>query len=289
MDFNKQYLQSELPSDVFNAGNGDVKNFNGQQVKVTVNGNGTRSLAPTGGAGGSGSDPIALAQKMRDFTVQSNQPAIASLQQNKTDLQGKYQDLLKSITDSEQPALNSTILATNNELGKRGITGDSSLGQQQIAQAQVPITTQFGQLQAQTGLAQQQDMNSLAAQIANLQSGNPDNAVNNATSFGNAQTQAQAAIQQALIQQQTQQQANAIQDAYNKGQLSLEQAKNAIELATLQNVTIPSAKAGITASLAGAGASSASAALNNFQLGQLKSSGSNGVSTSAPSYFTPLR
>lgn len=51
IDPNKQYLQSELPSNVFNAGSGDVVNYNGQAVKVGVNNNGTRSLTSLGDYG----------------------------------------------------------------------------------------------------------------------------------------------------------------------------------------------------------------------------------------------
>lgn len=46
MDYGHQYTQGELPSDVFNSSNGDIRSFNGQQVKVTVNDNGTRTLSP---------------------------------------------------------------------------------------------------------------------------------------------------------------------------------------------------------------------------------------------------
>lgn len=41
-----EYRQDQLPSDIFNSSNGDVKEFNGQQVKITVNNNGTRTLTP---------------------------------------------------------------------------------------------------------------------------------------------------------------------------------------------------------------------------------------------------
>jgi len=54
VDPGRQYGVGDLPADVFNVTSGDVRTFNGQQVKVTVNNNNTRSLTPLGGPGNSG-------------------------------------------------------------------------------------------------------------------------------------------------------------------------------------------------------------------------------------------
>jgi hypothetical protein len=74
IDSNRQYLQTELPSDVFNSGNGDIKNFNGRAVKVAVNGNGTRSLSDLGDYG----------------TYQSNKAATDAMNASKAAMDTKF-------------------------------------------------------------------------------------------------------------------------------------------------------------------------------------------------------
>jgi hypothetical protein len=135
---------------------------------------------------------LSTAKQAQQMQIEANQPAIATLNQHKTDLDSKYKDLLTSITASEQPALDAQTVATNNELGRRGITSDSGLAQNQMAKSLLPITTQFGQLQADTGVSHENDLTSLAQQIASLQAGNIPNALN----FGNStQSLAQQAQQ----------------------------------------------------------------------------------------------
>lgn len=165
------------------------------------------SGSPASSSSGS-SDPLALAQAAQQLQVQANQPAIQTLQtQYNPDtgtgsLVDKYKALLDSITASEQPALNSVITATNNELGKRGITGDSTLGQQQIAEAQAPVSTSFGQTLAQTGLSEQQDLGGLAAQIASLRAGNVGNGLTFASGITGSQNSLAAAQAAAAAQVQ---------------------------------------------------------------------------------------
>ncbi len=159
------------------------------------------------------------AKAAQAMQLQANQPAIQTLQtQYNPDTGGgalvdKYNALLDSITASEQPALNSTIQAANNELGKRGISGDSGVAQNQIAAAQLPVATQFGQLKASTGVAQQQDLGQLASNIAGLRAGNVPGALN----FG----QGIAGQQEALSQAQLQAANNiALQKLANTGQIA---------------------------------------------------------------------
>ncbi len=135
-------------------------------------------------------DPIAAAKQAQQLQIEANQPAISTLQGQKSDLAGRYQDLLDSITAAEEPAVNSATVATSSELAKRGITNDSTLGQQELAKNLLPVTTTFGQLKSQTGLAETQDLNTLAANIASLQAGN----VPGALSFGNNLANAAAQI-----------------------------------------------------------------------------------------------
>lgn len=151
------------------------------------------------------------AKQAQQFQVQANQPAIQTLSTQKNDLSSKYDDLLKSITASQQPAMDAQTLATNNELGRRGITSDSGIGQQQLAGALAPVATQFAQLKANTGLSQQQDLGNLAAQIAQLQAGNAPGALSFGNNIANMQQQAQQIAQNYALQQK---QANYIPLGY---------------------------------------------------------------------------
>lgn len=203
-----QFKQYELPSDVFNSSVGDVRNWNGQQWKVTDTSGGMRTLEPLGASGGdfSSFDPVAQAQKLQDFYKQQNQPAIQTLQTQYNPATGsgalvdKYNSLLDSIKGQGSVAANQQILASNTNLGARGIVGESALGQQEIASALLPVTTQYAGLTAQTGLSEQQDLGQLAAQIASLQAGNPAAAIQGATAYG-GQLQAAQAIQQQVAAQ----------------------------------------------------------------------------------------
>ncbi len=136
-------------------------------------------------------DPIALAKQAQQMQIDANQPAIQGLTSQKSTLDQKYDDLLKSIDSSQQPALDATVKAQNSELARRGITGDSGIAQNTIAAAQVPIAAQFGQLKANTGIQREQDLTGLASTIAGLQAGNVPSALNFSSGIGNLQNQAQ--------------------------------------------------------------------------------------------------
>ncbi len=192
-------------------------------------------------------------------------------------MQSRYKDLLASIQGQGSVAVNAQTLATNNELGKRGILSDSGIAQQQMASSLLPVTSQYAGLTAQTGLAEQNDVNSLASQIAGLQAGNAQGAITGASNFLTAQQGAQSTnaqiasqLQQATMQQQLQQQANQIQQAYNTGQLSNQQASLALQNLELQKVTIPQSAASINSSNASAGNAAANTALTQYQLNSYK-------------------
>jgi hypothetical protein len=103
--------------------------------------------------------------------VAAAQPAINTLNSTKTDLDSKYKDLLDSIGVSEGVASDKQTLATNNEMARRGISSNSGIAEQEAAHAQLPISAQFGQLKADTGVKREASLTSLAEMIANLQKG----------------------------------------------------------------------------------------------------------------------
>lgn len=126
------------------------------------------------------SDPVATAQKIQQFTVQANQPAISTLQGQIAPLQQRYTDLLNSIKGVGTVASNFAQQSASMDLGRRGLLPQSQEGQQALSNALLPVTAQTqGQLSS-AGLAQQQDINQINNAIAALQTGNPAQAITSA-------------------------------------------------------------------------------------------------------------
>ena len=142
-------------------------------------------------------DPVFQAQRVLNFQKEANKPQIEQIQkiynpETKTgSLDEQYKSVLDSITAGEQPVVDQAIKTTNNELGKRGITGDSTFAQQQLTGAETPIRAAFqGQ---RTGVLQQKnaDIMDIATKIASLMAGNPEGALNTGGGYANAAQQAQ--------------------------------------------------------------------------------------------------
>ncbi|HLG40295.1 MAG TPA: hypothetical protein VI461_11535 [Chitinophagaceae bacterium] len=184
-------------------------------------------------------DPIANAQKLQQFQVQQNQPAITSLQQSIPETQQKFQTTRSQIEGQVQPLkqrysnlldelkrretvdTQSAQLATAQEYGKRGIPLSSGAYSQALSQKTTPISQFYtGQIK-DTSLAQEEGLmgiqnllGNLAGQeteatrgiqnaIAQLQSGDPASAIQGALSIINMQQQqSQFQAQQGLQQQQ---------------------------------------------------------------------------------------
>ena len=215
---------------------------------------------PTGwnGPGGSSSNPnmtgvtpaptqadlLAAAKALNDQQISYNQPAINTLGSQMPMMQQQYGSLLQSITGMSQNAVaqgsvavNSQTLATNNELGARGIAPGAGLYDNTMAQSLLPVTTanqgvqnQFANLYATTGLSEQSDINAIANQIAALQAGNFPQAQTTASSLSGAQTNASATEYSAQQQLQA-----AIAQSNAQIQASQNQANAAIQAARINN------------------------------------------------------
>lgn len=90
------------------------------------------------------------------------------LQASQAPLEQRYQSLLDSIKGNQTTAENRQTVTTNNELGKRGISGSSGVAQQEMTNALNPITQQYAGLAKDTGLAREDSLKALQDQIANL-------------------------------------------------------------------------------------------------------------------------
>ena len=169
------------------------------QNEAKFNGNSSSGIS---GAVGSFTDPLNTARNVQSFYKEQNQPAIASLQKQSTDLDTRYKDLISSIKGQQKTAEDAQILATNNEMGRRGISNTSGIYEQQQAQALRPIASNYQSLTANTGLAQQKDSNAIANLIAQLQAGNPSEAISAATNWGQQAQQANQFQQNLGLQKQ---------------------------------------------------------------------------------------
>jgi hypothetical protein len=96
-------------------------------------------------------------------------------------LEASYQSLLDSIKGSQTVAQNSQTLTTNNEMAQRGVLPTSTLYGQNMNNALLGVNSAFGGLTATTTSQEQQDLLSLAGQIAGLQAGNMPNAISAAS------------------------------------------------------------------------------------------------------------
>lgn len=143
-------------------------------------------------------DPVKQAQKIAEqaqaMQIAANQPAIKTLQtQYNPDtgtgsLVDKYNALIDSITNAEQPAVDTATQGVNAQLAARGIvSSNAGQGNDLLQKTLNPITAQFGQLKANTGLSEQQDLGDIASTIAGLQAGNVGNALNFSTGISGQQ------------------------------------------------------------------------------------------------------
>ena len=165
-------------------------------------GKGPSTSSPSQGASNNAAsfqDVLGNAKQLQQYQVEQNQPAIQTLQGQSSDLQDRYSKLVDSIKGAGSVASNAQTLATNNELGARGILPSSGLYQQQQANAQLPVAAQTGGLLSQAGVSEQQDLGNLAGNIASLQAGNVPGALSGASSImGLTQQASQFSQQQAL-------------------------------------------------------------------------------------------
>lgn len=148
---------------------------------------------PTSSSGGNTSalDPtqtfnnaLDQSKQIRQFNIDSAQPQISTLQGNKSNLDTQYQTLLDSIKGDQTLAVNNATKATNATMAARGLSTQDPMAQTNLAGAQSAAAQPYSSLQAQTGVQKIQDENSIAAQIAALQAGNPEQAVSASTGIG---------------------------------------------------------------------------------------------------------
>lgn len=241
MDYSKQYRQDELPTDIFNSGNGDIRNFNGQQVKVINNGNGTRSIRPLSSnelSQQSTTQALDSARQIRDFNVQSNQPAIQSYEASKNPLQDRYKNLLQTIKGNQQVAENRQTTTTNNEMGRRGISNDSGVYEQEMTNAVNPITQQYTGMYGDANAQQGIDMSNIDKAIAMLKTGNPEAAFSGGMGIQSNVQQAEQQARNLDLQRQQMLQQGSQFDTTS----ALQKAAQALSERQFNEISLPESK-----------------------------------------------
>ena len=197
------------------------------------------SSSSGGGNASAAMDPVAAAQKLRQFNIESNAPAISSLQaqipevqqkfqteQNrllaeKQPLQDRYKALLDEINRKETADISNVQRRTGQEFGARGIPASSTLYTDELIRAESPIRQAYSGQAKDVGLGQEEGLRgidnlvaSLAGQsveaertvknaIGQLQSGDPASAIQGAMQILSLQqNQAQFQADQGIKQQQ---------------------------------------------------------------------------------------
>ena len=128
-----KYTQNQLPSELFNAGNGDKVNYGGTNYTVTVNNDGTRTLSG-GGSGGSGSQ---AGPSFNFDYAKAGQDALTQLTpyyQQKLDLANGDVALAKQYIEADyQRGLRTTTSTYNTETNYNQQQGAADLQKDTIA------------------------------------------------------------------------------------------------------------------------------------------------------------
>ena len=161
---------------------------------------GTDGSSTTGGA----SSIVDQAKQIAQFTAEQNKPVIASLEGQRQPLIDRYQALIDQIKGNQATAEGRESVATAREFGKRGIPLSSGVYDTALTERLNPITQSYTNLTKETGAGREQDLLSIAREIASLQAGNPSQAVSQSLQLGQFQQGAQSLAAQIAANQSSQ-------------------------------------------------------------------------------------
>lgn len=159
---------------------------------------------------------ITNAQKLLDFQKQANQPIVSALQGQQGPLDQRYKDLVASIKGNQQVATNRQTLATNNELGRRGIGPNSGLYDREMNDALLPVDATFNSQLVQANEGYGNDVLDLALKISGAQAGNPLEALTGGQNLYNTQVNSANLARQFAEDQRQFNEQKALRDAQTK-------------------------------------------------------------------------
>lgn len=130
---------------------------------------------------------VEIAKSLRDFNIESAKPAIQTLETGRQPLKERYTSLLKSIKEKGAYETGRADVLSAQELGRRGISTESTYAGEFQQEKRLPVQTAFSQLESETGLQGEQAQQSISNAIAQLQSGAGGDAISSAMSLLGAQ------------------------------------------------------------------------------------------------------
>lgn len=154
----------------------------------------------------------------------------SQLEAQQPSLEQRYQNLLDSIKNQGTQDINQQTKITSAELGKRGITGSSTLAQQEIQNTTSPLRQKYTGLEKETSLAREDAIRQLRDSIANL---TPQETADT-RAITNAIAQLQAGAGQTGIAQGMQLYSNDIQNNLQQQQMEEQKRQSAIQQALQQ-------------------------------------------------------
>lgn len=146
------------------------------------------------------------------------------LQAQQPSLEQRYQNLLTSIKSQGEQDVASQTKITSGELGKRGLTGSSTLAQQEIQNAVTPLRQKYTGLEQETGLAKEDALRQLRDQIAGLTTSE----TSDLRAISNAIAQLQAGAGQTGASQGIQLYSTQLQNQLAQQQLEEQKRQNTI-------------------------------------------------------------
>lgn len=154
-------------------------------------GGGGGSSSGGGSFGGINYDDIL--RRSQEIFNKAIEPSVAALNASKGPLKDRYNNLLNTIKNNQTTAENRQTVTTSGELGKRGLSADSTLSQQELTNALNPITQQYTGLSSDATAEQGRESAAIDAAIANLYTGASQGAVSNASNLYGTQLNQQQA------------------------------------------------------------------------------------------------
>lgn len=157
----------------------------------------------------------------------ANEPIISQLESEKEPLKQRYSQLIDQIKGNQKVAENRQTLTTNNELGRRGISSQDGVGQQEMTNNLNPITQQYTNMIQDTGYNSEKALRDVASQIAQLKSGAISQGAN--TGMALYQEDQNRLLQQQAIERQAEQQRQAYEMAMKRyNEIELPQSQYAL-------------------------------------------------------------
>ena len=164
---------------------------------------GTSGAQYGAGAGASATSALDSARQFRDFTIESNQPAIQGLEASKTPLNARYDALISQLTARETKESGAQSLALTREYGKRGILPSSGMFEQDLMGKTQDISQFYGATRQEVEADRGMQTAELDKLIGGLKSGNPENSISSAMSLLSLnESQRQFALSQLMQQRE---------------------------------------------------------------------------------------